>query len=82
MGLATADMARQERQIALTFAHGSLSRKRMIFFGPVPTSGRSPAQIQNAMTMACCRRDFFTHIRDKILQAHLRRRLNRVQRSE
>jgi hypothetical protein len=25
---------------------------------------------------------FFTHIRDKILQAHLRRRLNRVQRSE
>ena len=25
---------------------------------------------------------FFTHIRDKILQSHLRRRLNRVQRSE
>jgi hypothetical protein len=43
-----------------------------------PLPGTKPYRYENGMLPP----RFFTHIRDKILQSHLRCRLNRVQRSE
>ncbi|MCI0465616.1 MAG: type II toxin-antitoxin system PemK/MazF family toxin [Beijerinckiaceae bacterium] len=52
------------------------------FLWPGPDLWPLPSTMPNRYDYGMLPPRFFTHIRDKILQAHLRRRLDRVQRTE
>jgi hypothetical protein len=54
----------------------------MVAWWPRPDLWPLPGAKPNRYDYGMLAPRFFTRIRDKILQSHLRRRLNRVQRSE